>query len=88
MVAYPIAYGLARVFGRWSGLVSLLFVFPLFISENIRLYGWVLFFIKGGVLDGTLKALLGLAAARRCCSRRARSCSAWSTSTCRSCCSR
>ncbi len=57
VVAYPIAYGLARVFGRWSGLVSLLFVFPLFVSENIRLYGWVLFFIKGGVLDGSLNAL-------------------------------
>jgi spermidine/putrescine transport system permease protein len=56
VVAYPIAYGLARVFGRWSSLVSLLFVFPLFVSENIRLYGWILFFIKGGVLDGALKA--------------------------------
>lgn len=56
VVAYPIAYGLARVFGRWSSLISLLFVFPLFVSENIRLYGWVLFFIKGGVLDGSLKA--------------------------------
>jgi spermidine/putrescine transport system permease protein len=59
-VAYPIAYGLARLFGRWAGLVGLLFVFPLFISENVRLYGWVLFFIKGGVLDGTLRALLGI----------------------------
>jgi len=57
VVAYPIAYGLARLFGRWSGLVSVLFVFPLFISENVRLYGWVLFFIKGGVLDGALKTL-------------------------------
>lgn len=57
VVAYPIAYGLARVFGRRAGLVSLLFVFPLFVSENIRLYGWVLFFIKGGVLDGTLRWL-------------------------------
>lgn len=57
VVAYPIAYGLARTFGRWSGLISLFFVFPLFVSENIRLYGWVLFFIKGGVLDGTLKSL-------------------------------
>ncbi|MFZ1428972.1 MAG: ABC transporter permease [Geminicoccaceae bacterium] len=60
LVAYPIAWGLARMFGRWSSLVSLLFVFPLFISENIRLYGWVLFFIKGGVLDGTLKSLFGI----------------------------
>lgn len=60
VVAYPIAYGLARLFGRWSGLVGLLFVFPLFISENVRLYGWVLFFIKGGVLDGTLRSTLGV----------------------------
>lgn len=61
LVAYPIAYGLARVFGRWAGLLSLLFVFPLFVSENIRLYGWVLFFIRGGVLDGTL-GVVGLSA--------------------------
>jgi spermidine/putrescine transport system permease protein len=57
VVAYPIAYGLARVFGKRAGLLSLLFVFPLFVSENIRLYGWVLFFIKGGILDGSLKAV-------------------------------
>jgi spermidine/putrescine transport system permease protein len=56
VVAYPIAYGLAHTFGRWASFVSLIFVFPLFVSENIRLYGWVLFFIKGGVLDGTLKS--------------------------------
>lgn len=57
VVAYPIAYGLNMVFGRWSALISVLFVFPLFVSENVRLYGWVLFFIKNGVLDGTLKWL-------------------------------
>lgn len=56
IIAYPIAYGLNHVFGKWSPLVSILFVFPLFISENVRLYGWVQFFIKGGVIDGTLKA--------------------------------
>jgi spermidine/putrescine transport system permease protein len=59
LVCYPIAYGLVHVFGRWSGLVSIAFVFPLFISENVRLYGWVLFFIKNGVLDGTLKLMGG-----------------------------
>ncbi len=57
LVAYPIAYGLNAVFGRWSFLISIFFVFPLFVSENVRLYGWVLFFIKNGVLDGTLKQL-------------------------------
>jgi spermidine/putrescine transport system permease protein len=59
VVAYPIAFGLDRLFGRWSSLVGILFVFPLFVSENVRLYGWVLFFIKNGVLDGTIKALGG-----------------------------
>lgn len=59
VIAYPIAYGLARAFGRWSGLIGVLFVFPLFVSENVRLYGWTLFFIKNGVLDGTLKLIGG-----------------------------
>lgn len=60
LLCYPVAYGLAHVFGRWANLITLLLVFPLFISENIRLYGWVLFLIKNGVLDGTLKTLFGL----------------------------
>jgi spermidine/putrescine transport system permease protein len=60
VICYPVAYGLARVFGRWSNLVTLLFVLPLFISENVRLYGWVLFLIKGGVLLGGVKALTGV----------------------------
>jgi spermidine/putrescine transport system permease protein len=58
-ICYPVAYGLARVFGRWSTLLTLLFTIPLFVSENVRLYGWVLFFIKNGVLLGTLKSLFG-----------------------------
>ncbi|MHA7971765.1 ABC transporter permease [Rhizobium sp. CAU 1783] len=57
VIVYPIAYGLNRMFGKWSGFVGVLFVFPLFVSENVRLYGWVLFFIKNGVLDGGLKWL-------------------------------
>jgi spermidine/putrescine transport system permease protein len=60
LLCYPVAYGLAHLFGRWANLITLLLVFPLFISENIRLYGWVLFFIKNGVLDGTFKSLFGL----------------------------
>ena len=56
----PVSYGLVRVFGRWSMLVTLLFTIPLFVSENIRLYGWVLFLIKNGVMLGTLKSLFGM----------------------------
>lgn len=60
VLCYPLAYGLARLFGRWANLVTLLLVLPLFVSENLRLYGWVLFFIKGGVLPGALKAWFGV----------------------------
>lgn len=55
LIAYPLAYGLNHAFGRFAPMVSILFVFPLFVSENVRLYGWVQFFIKNGVLDGLLK---------------------------------
>ena len=60
LICYPVAYGLVRVFGKWAMLLTLLFTIPLFVSENIRLYGWVLFLIKNGVLLGTLKSMFGL----------------------------
>jgi spermidine/putrescine transport system permease protein len=59
-ICYPIAYALVRVFGPYAMLITLLFTIPLFVSENIRLYGWVLFFIKNGVLLGTVKSLTGV----------------------------
>ena len=59
IICYPVAYGLHRVFGRWSMLMTLLFTIPLFVSENVRLYGWILFFIKNGVLLGSLKTFFG-----------------------------
>lgn len=62
VICYPVAYGLAKIFGRWSNLITLLLVLPLFVSENVRLFGWTLFFIKGGVLLGTLKSLFGIEA--------------------------
>ncbi len=59
VICYPIAFGLARVFGKWSTLITLLFTMPLFVSENVRLYGWIMIFIKNGVLLGTLKSFFG-----------------------------
>jgi len=60
LICYPVAFGLVRLFGRWSTLVTLAFTIPLFVSENLRLYGWVLFFGKGGVLLGSMKSLFGI----------------------------
>jgi spermidine/putrescine transport system permease protein len=60
VVCYPIAYGLNRVFGRWAMPLTLLLVIPLFVSENLRLYGWVLILIKNGILLGSLKTWFGV----------------------------
>ncbi len=60
VICYPVALGLARVFGRWSSALTLVFTIPLFVSENVRMYGWILFLIKNGVLLGTLKSLFGI----------------------------
>ena len=62
LVCYPIAYGMAKLFGRWANLVTALVALPLLISENIRLFGWVLVLLKNGILDGTLQQLFGVSA--------------------------
>ena len=61
LICYPIAYGMAKLFGKWANLVTVLVAVPLLISENIRLFGWVLFLLKKGILDGSMQALFGIA---------------------------
>ena len=60
VICYPLALALIRVSGRRANLLTLLIVAPLFVAENIRLQGWVLFFDKSGFLDGSLNALFGV----------------------------
>ena len=60
LICYPVAYCLVHLAGPWAMALTLLFTIPLFVSENVRLYGWVLFLIKNGVLLGTLKSLFGI----------------------------
>ncbi len=59
-VCYPLAYAMTKVFGRAASLLTLLLVIPLFVSENIRLFGWVLSLVKGGVLPGAADLWLGI----------------------------
>jgi spermidine/putrescine transport system permease protein len=60
VICYPLALALKRMSTRRANLLTLLIVAPLFVAENIRLQGWVLFFDKGGFLDGGLEALIGV----------------------------
>ena len=62
LICYPIAYGMAKLFGWWANLVTVLVALPLLISENIRLFGWVLILLKNGILDGTLQQVFGFSA--------------------------
>jgi len=57
-ICWPVAYGLSKVFKR-SMIITLLLVLPLFVSENVRLFGWVLTLLNHGVLDGTVRTLFG-----------------------------
>jgi spermidine/putrescine transport system permease protein len=59
LICYPVAYGMAKLFGRWANVVTALIALPLLISENIRLFGWVLMLLKNGILDGSLQYLFG-----------------------------
>ena len=58
-VCYPLATAIKRASPRRALLLTVLIVAPLFVAENIRLHGWVLFLDRAGVLDGGLRALTG-----------------------------
>ena len=60
IITYPIAYGMSKLFGKWAALVTILVALPLLISENIRLFGWVLLLLKNGIIDGSLQYLFGV----------------------------
>jgi len=57
IICYPIAYGMAKLFNKWANLVTALIAVPILISENIRLFGWVLILLKNGIFDGSMQSL-------------------------------
>ncbi len=59
VVAYPLAVAIKRAAPRRAVILTVLVVAPLFVAENIRLQGWVLFLDKASVLDGSLTAMFG-----------------------------
>ncbi len=59
LMCYPLALTIKRHSGTVANILTLLVIAPLFVAENIRLQGWVLFFDKSGFLDGGLNYLFG-----------------------------
>ena len=60
LVCWPLAFAMAKVFNRFTLVITLAVVITLFVSENIRLWGWVLTLMKGGLIEGHLRAWFGV----------------------------
>jgi spermidine/putrescine transport system permease protein len=58
VICWPLAFGMAKVFKRFTLVITIAVVVSLFVSENIRLFGWVLTLMKGGLIDGYMNAWL------------------------------
>lgn len=60
IVCWPLAYGMAKVFRRFTLVITIAVVLILFVSENIRLFGWSLSLMKGGLLEGYMRHWFGV----------------------------
>ena len=60
LICWPLAYGMAKVFKGFTLFLTIAVVMSLFVSENIRLFGWVLTLMKGGLIEGHLRAWIGI----------------------------
>jgi spermidine/putrescine transport system permease protein len=60
LVCWPLAYAMAKVFHRFTLVLTIAVVLSLFVSENIRLFGWVLTLMKGGLIEGHMRAWFGV----------------------------
>ena len=58
-VCWPLAYGMAKVFKSFTLVITIAVVMSLFVSENIRLFGWVLTLMKGGLFEGYFRHWTG-----------------------------
>ena len=60
VICWPLAFGMAKVFKGFGLFITIAVVVTLFVSDNIRLFGWVLTLMKGGLIEGHLRAWTGL----------------------------
>ncbi|WP_138470030.1 ABC transporter permease [Poseidonocella sp. HB161398] len=60
VVCWPLAYAMAKVFKRFTLVLTIGVVMTLFVSENIRLFGWVLTLMKGGLIEGYFRHWTGI----------------------------
>lgn len=59
LVGYPFGYFMARLSEKWKKRAMLFLMLPFWLNSLIRLYGWVIFFQKKGILN-TILIKLGI----------------------------
>lgn len=59
IICWPLSYAMVRVFKRFTLVITIAVVMTLFVSENIRLFGWVITLMKGGMLEGYMRHWTG-----------------------------
>jgi putative spermidine/putrescine transport system permease protein len=57
LVAYPLAYAMARLGSGWRSLILIVTILPLTISVVIRSFGWQILLRNGGPINQSLIAL-------------------------------
>jgi len=57
LLAYPVAYGMARAPRRWQGLLLVVVILPFWTSFLIRVYAWINILQQDGLLNRALIAL-------------------------------
>ena len=60
LICWPLSFAMSKVFGRFTIVLTVAVVISLFVSENIRLFGWILTLMKGGLIEGHLRAWFGI----------------------------
>ncbi|MET3661175.1 ABC transporter permease [Aquamicrobium ahrensii] len=57
VIGYPLAYGMARLGGRWRAVILVAVVSPLMVSVVIRTFGWQILLRNSGPINTTLLSL-------------------------------
>ena len=52
LIAYPLAYILAKKLRGAQGIILVLIIIPFFTNQLVRVYSWLIFLQDGGVFDG------------------------------------
>jgi len=59
LLCWPLAWAMVHVFKRFALVITVLVVITLIVSENIRLFGWALTLMKGGMIEGMVRHWTG-----------------------------